>query len=266
MIRPHYVGLYQSVCTSEKVAALKGHGPRVFFYQLLTHVDSWGRTEASAATLLGLVWPLLGETIKSTEAAIQDLARVGLVRLYEVGGKRFLQVEQWERFGAKVGRPDKRGDSLWPEPPPSDGRTSPEKDGLDRPRARVGSDRIGSDRLGSEEEGSGEEERPPKVEVEAWAKVFAEFPALDVPDCHAAYRDLLAMRKRKRFGEWEDATLRQNLKAALSYGPVALAAAMRESARHEYRGMFPEKHTRSGGASGEPTGLAAVEAMMRRRA
>lgn len=250
MIRPHYVGLFQSVCTSEKLAALKGHGPRVFFFQLLTHVDSWGRTEASASTLLGLVWPLLGESMKTTEAAIQDLARVGLVRLYEVGGKRYLQVEQWERFGAKVGRPDKRGASLWPDPPENSGGlvgNTADQSVLARASARIGSDRIGSGSEDRESEGK-------DPEIETWAQVFAEFPTLDTPDVRSAYRDLVAMRKRKKWGEWQTDTLRGNLKHALAYGPVALAAAMQESARHEYKGMFPEKHAPRGKrVNGEPT-------------
>lgn len=173
MIRPHYVGVYQSVCTSEKVAALKGHASRVFFYQLLTHVDSWGRTEASASTLLGLVWPLLGETVKSTEAAIQDLARVGLVRLYEVGGKRYLQVEQHERFGAKVGRPDKRGNSIWPDPPAESGGLVG-KNPDHSPLARA-SDRIGSDRKeGMQGEGEADAPPPGPHELAAYTKLDTE--------------------------------------------------------------------------------------------
>jgi len=100
-----------------------------------------------------------------------------------------------------------------------------------------------------------------RVEIEAWSKVFAEFPTLDTPDCHAAYRDLVAMRKHKRFGEWRPDTLRANLRDAAPHGPVALAAAFRESTRSEYRGVFPDKH-KPRRAPTNPTGAPTLGQML----
>lgn len=93
-----------------------------------------------------------------------------------------------------------------------------------------------------------------RVEVEAWAKVFAEFPTLDTPEIRTAYRDLIAMRKRRRYGEWQPDTLRSNLRDAEPHGPAALLAAFRESERSEYRGVFPAKHSgRKVAKGGQPT-------------
>lgn len=262
MIRPHYVGVYQSICTSERMASLANDTSRLFFLQLLTHCDSFGRTEGSPATLTALVWPLLGRTPAQTEKVLVDLARAGLVRRYEAGGKRYLQVEQWERFGAKVGRPDRRGDGLWPAPPEPDCGNTPADGGVVPPRARVGSDRNGSDRIGSEDGETEGKDPPPKVEVETWAKVFAEFEQFDTPEIRSGYRDLVKMRKRMRYGEWQPETLRKNLRHAVEYGPAALLAAFEESTRLEYQGLFPQKHAKRG-AQGQPTGLAAVASMMR---
>lgn len=116
MIRPHYVPLYQSICTSEKFADL-AEPSRVFYLLLLTHADSWGRCTGAARVLTAKVWPMLGKGVDDTERALGDLERVGLITRYEVGGEKVLIIPDWEEKAGKVGRPDRRGESSYPPPP-----------------------------------------------------------------------------------------------------------------------------------------------------
>lgn len=176
MIRPHYVPLYQSLCRSKKYAALPDDSCRVFFTLLLTHLDSWGRGEADAATLTALVWPMLHKSEKETARCLRELAKVGLIVLYEKDGRALLADPAHERFAGKVGKLERRGVSQWPPPPecrssPGDEPDTPKSSPASRARAgaQFGSARIGSDPLGSEEEGSGEEEparKPPRTEAQ----------------------------------------------------------------------------------------------------
>lgn len=122
MIRPHYVPLYQSVCTSEKLADLASDAHRLFYVLLLTHADSWGRCKGSARVLTAMVWPLLGKKPADTEKALADLDRVGLIQRYEVGGDQFLAIPDWEDKAGKVGKVERRAASIHPVPPP-DNRT-----------------------------------------------------------------------------------------------------------------------------------------------
>lgn len=184
MIRPHYVALYQSICRSKKLAALPDDTCRLFFHDLLTNLDSYGRCEADPATLNALVWPMLRKSDAETERAIKALQAVGLIVLYEVDGLRFLVDPAWERMGGKIGRPERRGDSLWPAPPngvdSSQCGTTPASAGLVLPRARVGSDRIGSD------EGVQREAPRPRDRPDTRKQQVAMHPTLETPDVHAA--------------------------------------------------------------------------------
>lgn len=130
MIRPHYVPLFQSICTNERYADLRDDTARTFYVMLLTHGDSWGRCKGGARVLNALVWPMLGKSAADTERALAELARVGLIVRYEVDGESFLAFPDWEDGPGRVGKVDRRGPSLAPPPPEANAaaparRTSP---------------------------------------------------------------------------------------------------------------------------------------------
>lgn len=109
--------LKESICTSETIAALKPE-EELFFYRLLVNCDDYGRMDGRGAILRARCFPLVADRI--TEASIEEwleaLAKVGLIRLYVVGGRRYLQVVTWEKHQQIRAKKSK-----YPGPPPSDG-------------------------------------------------------------------------------------------------------------------------------------------------
>lgn len=205
MIRPHYVPLYQSVCTSEKLADLASGDHRFFYVCLLTHMDSWGRCAGSARVLTAKVWPMLGKRAADTEKALADLERVGLIVRYSVGDEQFLTIPDWEEKAGKVGKLDRRGPSLCPEPPPPACRTSPaygpdtQADaGVVLPRARAQSEPSRAEpRREEPRESPPGPVRAPRVAADA-ASLAVLPTALDTEAFRARWSDFLADRRSRR--------------------------------------------------------------------
>lgn len=86
----------ESVCGSETVDALSWF-EEVFFYRLIVNCDDYGRMDARPAILRSRLFPLKSVTDKQVVSALQSLRSVGIVDLYEVDGRPFLQIRTWER-------------------------------------------------------------------------------------------------------------------------------------------------------------------------
>ena len=87
----------ESICTSDTLNQLSDFEER-FWNRLIVNCDDYGRFDARVAILKGRLFPLMdGKTLKNITDALQTLASVGLVKLYEVDGKPFLQVVTWEK-------------------------------------------------------------------------------------------------------------------------------------------------------------------------
>lgn len=85
----------ESICTSEKVAALKDFEFRLWI-GLITQADDAGRGDARPAILKGRIFPLRDQvTAKGITDALDALATVGLVSLYKVGGKPIYWLPGW---------------------------------------------------------------------------------------------------------------------------------------------------------------------------
>lgn len=66
------------------------------FIRILTLVDDFGRYDARIAVLQGECFALRPEVKPQQTAAFRsELQRAGLIDVYSIGGKEFLQVEQW---------------------------------------------------------------------------------------------------------------------------------------------------------------------------
>ncbi|MCL2751078.1 MAG: DnaD domain protein [Coriobacteriia bacterium] len=88
--------LKESICGSETIDQLT-QLEEVFFYRLLVNCDDFGRMDARAKILKAKLFPLKDNmTLKSIEDGLRVLATVGLVVLYKVDGKPFLQLPTWE--------------------------------------------------------------------------------------------------------------------------------------------------------------------------
>lgn len=87
----------ESICTSETLNELSDFEER-FWHRLTVNCDDYGRFDARPAILKGRLFPLMeNKTLKNMTDTLRKLASVGLVELYEVDGKPFLQVVTWNR-------------------------------------------------------------------------------------------------------------------------------------------------------------------------
>lgn len=85
----------ESVCTSDSVDQL-GWFEEVLFYRLIVNCDDYGRFDGRLAVIKNRLFPLKENlTLKNVENAINKLARIGLITLYEADGKPFLFLPTW---------------------------------------------------------------------------------------------------------------------------------------------------------------------------
>lgn len=88
----------ESICTSDTLNELSDFEER-FWHRLIVNCDDFGRFDARPAILKGKLFPLMdGKTKKDMSDALNKLASVGLVELYEVDGKPFLHVVKWSKY------------------------------------------------------------------------------------------------------------------------------------------------------------------------
>ena len=103
--------LKESICTSETIAELSWF-EEVLFYRLIVSADDFGRYDARPAIIKGRLFPLAGVTVKQIADALNKLASVGIVALYEVGGHGDLQITTWSRHQSPRAKKSK-----YPAPP-----------------------------------------------------------------------------------------------------------------------------------------------------
>jgi DnaD/phage-associated family protein len=89
--------LKESICTSETIDALMWD-EEAFFYRLMTACDDHGRFDGRASVIRGKCFPLRLTWVldDKIEAWLKRLEEVGLLELYTVGGKRYLQITTWK--------------------------------------------------------------------------------------------------------------------------------------------------------------------------
>ena len=78
---------------------------------VLTVFDDWGRAEASVKKLKALVFPAMQNiTYDVIESALTLYDAVGLIKLYEVDGKRYMAVplEKWYKYQTHMNRKNRR--------------------------------------------------------------------------------------------------------------------------------------------------------------
>ena len=87
----------ESSCTSDTLNQLSDFEER-FWWRLTVNCDDYGRCDARPAILKSKLFPLAdGKTHKDMEKALTALASVGLVKVYQVDGRPFLQVVKWDK-------------------------------------------------------------------------------------------------------------------------------------------------------------------------
>ena len=104
--------LKESICVSDTIDELTWF-EEVCFYRLIVNCDDYGRFDGRAAVLKNRLFPLKESvTLRAVSDAINKLASVGLVSLYEYDGKPYLRIPTWARHqNVRAKR------SKYPEPP-----------------------------------------------------------------------------------------------------------------------------------------------------
>lgn len=86
----------ESVCTSESIDQMSWF-EEVFFHRLWTACDDYGRMDARPAILKSKLFPLKDRlSLKDIQNALQKMADIGCVRLYECDSKPYLYLPSWE--------------------------------------------------------------------------------------------------------------------------------------------------------------------------
>jgi len=87
--------LKESICASDSVDQLTWF-EEVLFYRLIVNCDDFGRFDGRASIIKNRLFPLKENlTLKAVAAAINKLANVGLVVLYEFEDKPYLHLPTW---------------------------------------------------------------------------------------------------------------------------------------------------------------------------
>lgn len=85
----------ESICYSEDLDQLTPF-EETAFYRLMVRVDDYGRCDARPAFLRSMLFSTKPDvTVQMVAEAVDSLARVGVIRLYEVGGRRYLYFPNW---------------------------------------------------------------------------------------------------------------------------------------------------------------------------
>ena len=102
----------ETIRTSRSIGLMTDFQFRTWVY-LITYVDDYGRGSADPEILKGLVFTRRkGITEATIEKTLLDLANIGSIRLYEVGGERYFCFPNWSDHQRVQ---QKR--SKYPEPP-----------------------------------------------------------------------------------------------------------------------------------------------------
>ena len=89
--------LKENICSSDDINELSWF-EEVLFYRLIVSCDDYGRYDGRPAIIKNRLFPLKDNlTSKSVSAALNKLASVGLVAMYEFDGKPYLHLPTWEK-------------------------------------------------------------------------------------------------------------------------------------------------------------------------
>ena len=86
--------LKESICRSEEIESLSWF-EEVLFYRLIVTCDDYGRYDGRAKVIKGTCFPLKDITEKDIDKALSKLSAVGLVKIYEIQEKPYLQLITW---------------------------------------------------------------------------------------------------------------------------------------------------------------------------
>lgn len=88
----------ESICTSNEIDALKPE-EEILFYRIIVNCDDFGRMDARLPILRAKCFPLRIDSVKDKDIRVwmDSLIKQGLIFIYEVDGKEYLQMSTWEK-------------------------------------------------------------------------------------------------------------------------------------------------------------------------
>ena len=86
--------LKESICRSEEIDSLSWF-EEVLFYRLIVTCDDFGRFDGRLKIIKASCFPLKSVTEKDIDKALNKLSAVGLVKLYQVEERPYLQLVTW---------------------------------------------------------------------------------------------------------------------------------------------------------------------------
>lgn len=84
----------ESICTSDSMSELTWF-EQVLFFRLIVLADDFGTFDGRPRIIRGRGFPLVDVTEKQISDGLRTLATAGMVDLYTVGGKPYLQLKTW---------------------------------------------------------------------------------------------------------------------------------------------------------------------------
>jgi hypothetical protein len=123
--------LSSDISTDPRVAELAEQGalPVLLYTWAITHADDWGRMTGEARQFKLLVCPGFDVTAREVDAALTQIAAVGLWLRYTVGGRVYLAFPpaSWFKYQTYIGRDKRAGDgSAIPAPADAAWRIEPD--------------------------------------------------------------------------------------------------------------------------------------------
>ena len=88
--------LKESICTSDNLDSLSWFD-EVCFYRLIVNSDDYGRMDGRSSILKARLFPLKNVTDRQVESAVQSLRTAGIVDLYYVDDRPYLQLRTWDK-------------------------------------------------------------------------------------------------------------------------------------------------------------------------
>ena len=109
----------ESICTSDTIDELSVF-EEVVFYRLIVNCDDFGRFDARPKVLSAKLFPLRDISVEQMQEAVNGLCKAGLIFVYTVDGRPYLQMTTWDKHQSKRAKKSKY-------PSPDESNPTPEE-------------------------------------------------------------------------------------------------------------------------------------------
>lgn len=84
-----------SISTSTRLSEVSDFAALLFTW-IIPHCDDYGHMDANTKIVKAIVVPLRDQTAKDVAKAFKELEGKRLIRLYEVDGRKYLEIDKWD--------------------------------------------------------------------------------------------------------------------------------------------------------------------------